>query len=381
MQRKKIAYISGTRADFGLMTPVLKAIEQSPKLSLSVYATGMHLMPEFGGTVREVEKLFPKARKIEAVFEGDDPRSMATFTNRFLSGVFDVFNADKPDFVLTLGDRREMLDVATACLSWTIPTGHIHGGEKTGTVDEVARHAITKLSHMHFPATRESAERLKRLGEEEWRIHVVGAPALDVILHSELPSKEAVKQYTAINTGEFILVTQHPTSENWERAGIEMRETLEAVKSFNMPIVVIYPNADRGSGDIIAEIERERNNPLFRVFRSIPYEMFLAIERDAAVWVGNSSAALIESASFRTPIVNVGSRQKGRERGSNVIDAGHNQKEITSAILMSLHDVTYRGSLKGVLNPYGNGTASQKIVKVLENLEPSEKLLAKHITY
>lgn len=380
-RRKKIAYISGTRADFGLMTPVLRAIEQSKKLSLLVYATGMHLMPLYGETIREVTRVFPNAERIEAVIADDTPEGQAVFAGTLLPKVVAALTKKRPGFVLLLGDRLEMLVVALVCRYLGIPTGHLHGGERSATVDDSARHAISKLASLHFPATAASAERLKKMGEEAWRIQVVGAPALDTILHAKLPSREEVCDKLGTDPKHpFILVLQHPVSEEAEDAGKQMRETLAAVQSVGLPVVVIYPNADMGGQRMIAEIEKERGNPLLRIFSSIPYEMFLAIERDAAVWVGNSSAALIESPSFGVPVINIGTRQSGRERGENVIDVDYDRREVASAITRSL-DSVYRAKLHSVRNPYGDGKTAQKIARILERLEPRERLLAKQIAY
>lgn len=381
-RKRKIAYVTGTRADFGLMTPVLKAIERSEKLSLQVYATGIHLMPRFGETAREVEALFPGAKRIAATFETDDRTSMATFASVLLPKVVLLFSKEQPDFVLLLGDRVEVLVIATACLYLGIPTGHLHGGERTATVDESARHAITKLSSLNFPATKESAERLKKLGEDAWRIHVVGAPALDAIVHEHLSSRREVAEFLKIGKDErFILAVQHPVSEEWKDAGTQMRETITALKKIALPVVAVYPNADVGARKIIVEIQKEKNNPLFRIFSSVSYKMFLALERDAAVWVGNSSAMMIESASFKTPVVNVGTRQTGRERGANVIDVGYDRNEIIKAVQKSLYDKTYRAALKKVKNPWGDGRAAERVVKTLERLPSREKLTAKQIAY
>lgn len=379
---KKIAYISGTRADFGLITPILRAIQKSKKLDLRVYATGMHLMPEFGETVRYVRKEFPNAKTIEAKCETDDKLGMTKFTSDFLSKWVKVFSKDKPDFVLTLGDRPEMLCTAMACLYFGIPTGHIHGGDKTSTVDEVARHAITKLSHLHFPATEESARRIEKMGEEKWRIHVVGAPALDMILHERLPTrKELFRNLGLKPEKKVILVTRHPVSEEVEDAGVQIETTLAAVKKFNLPVVITYPHADAGGRKIIKVIEKEKDNPLFHIFPSLEYKQFLALEREAAVWVGNSSGALIESSSFGTPVVNIGTRQMGRQRGANVIDVGYGRKEIEKAIKKSLFDSSYLKRLKKVKNPWGDGKTGPRVAKILENLNINRRLLTKQITY
>lgn len=382
MVKKKIAYISGTRADFGLMTPILRAIEKSKKLDLQVYATGMHLMPEFGKTIQHVKKEFPSAKTIEARFETDDRLGIAKFTGNFLEKLVQIFSKNRPDFVLTLGDRTEMLCTAMACLYLGIPTGQVHGGERTSTVDEIARHAITKLSHLHFPATEESARRIEKMGEDKWRIHIVGAPALDMILNEKLPTREGLFKKLGLDPAKkVILVTQHPVSEEVEDADVQMEETMAAVKKFNLPVVITYPHADAGGRKIIEIIEKEKNNPLFHVFPSLEYKQFLALEREAAVWVGNSSGALIESSSFKTPVVNVGTRQIGRQRGDNVIDVGYNRKEIENAVDKSFNDSAYLKRLKKIKNPWGNGKTGPRIAKILENLNINHRLLTKQITY
>lgn len=381
-KKRKIAYISGTRADFGLMTPVLLAIGRSPRFSLRVYATGMHLMPEFGKTWKEVVNVFPNARQIPAVFKSHAQEGIAEFAGAFLPKIVSAFERDRPDFVLLLGDRAEQLMTATACLYLGIPTGHLHGGEKTHTVDELARHAITKLASLHFTSTKETARRLAALGEKHRRIFITGAPALDTIARSKLPSPNTLRTKLGLAPRErFILLTEHPVSEEWREAGQQMREILAAVKEFKMPVVIVYPNADTGGALIIKEINRERRNPLFRIFRSVPFAEFLALERDAAVWVGNSSALMLESASFKTPAVHVGTRELGREHGGNVLMVGYDRREIAWAIRKSLSDAAYLRRIGKVNNPWGSGKAAERIVHILETHTLNSRLLSKQLTY
>ncbi len=380
--KRKIAYVSGTRADFGLMTSILRAIDKSEKLDLQVYATGIHLMPSRGNTVQEVEREFPTAQRIEAVFEGDERIHMGRFTGEFLKKLVAVFEHNRPDFVLTLGDRAEMLCTAVACLYLGIPTGQVHGGEKTFTVDEIARHAITKLSHIHFAATEESAERIRKLGEDPKRIHVVGAPSLDTILNAPLPTREAMCSSLNLDPKmQFILLSQHPVSEDYEQAGAQMEETIAAVKTFNLPVVVNYPHADAGGQRIIDVINKEKDNPLFRIRPSFKYEEFLTLEREAAVWIGNSSGAMIESSSFRTPVVNIGPRQQGRQHGDNLIDVGYDREEIRKAIEKSLNDPVYKDHLSKIQNPWGDGKTGPRVAKLLEDLVIDKNLMMKQITY
>lgn len=380
--KKKIAYITGTRADFGLMTPVLKAIEKSDKLELALFATGMHLMPDFGETKFFVKEQFPNTTIIPATFTSSDRLGVARFTSDYLQKLVMVLNEQKVDFILILGDRVEMLCSALAATYLGIPSGQLHGGERTSTIDGVVRHAITKLVSLHFAATKDSARRIKQMGEETWRIHIVGAPSLDIILNEKLPTRDEVFQKLGINPKErIILVGQHPVSEKIEEAGKQMEETLAAVKKYNLPIVVIFPNSDPGGRKMIDVIEREKNNPMFHIFANLGYKDFLALEREAAVLVGNSSAGMIESSSFKIPVVNVGERQKGRARGKNVINVGYNREEIIAAINRSLFDTKYLRQLKKIKNPYGDGKTGPRVAKILENLKLGSKLLNKQITY
>lgn len=378
---KKILYITGTRADFGLMTPILKAIQESSKLDLRLYVTGMHLMSEFGDTFALVRKEFEQAKKINAVFN-DSQTGILDFLSVFLRKVNVVLKKECPDFVLTLGDRPEMLAIASACVYAGIATGHVHGGEKTLTNDEIVRHAITKLSHVHFPATATSARRIRKMGEDSWRINVVGAPALDTVLHQLLPSRKELFAYLKIDIGQkIILLTQHPASQDWQCASRQIQLVLQALKKLKLPIVAIYPNSDPGAGEIIRMYQKEKGNSLFRVYPNLEHKIFLALEREAAVWVGNSSAAMIESSSFNIPVVNVGSRQAGRERCRNIIDVGYNVTEIEEAIRKSLYDTKYLKRIKTMLNPWGDGRTGKRVARVLEKLDINSRLLNKQIIY
>ncbi|OGM98919.1 MAG: UDP-N-acetyl-D-glucosamine 2-epimerase, UDP-hydrolysing [Candidatus Yanofskybacteria bacterium RIFCSPLOWO2_01_FULL_41_34] len=379
---KKIAYISGTRADFGLITPVLKAIKKSEFLKLKIYTTGVHLMPELGKTAKYVTSEFPKTEPIQAIFGMGSNSDTVQFVADFIKELTVKFRKDRPDLVLIQGDRPETLATALACTYLRIPMAHTHGGDKSGTVDDMARHAITKLSHIHFPATKEAAERIKKMGEENWRIHVVGAPAIDVMLNEKLPSRKEVFKKLAIDSnGKFILLIQHPVSEEVDRAGEQMSTTIEAVKKFNLPVVVIYPHPDEGGSQIIWAINKERSNPLFHIYPSFDHKYFLAIEREAVVWIGNSSGAMIESPSFKTPVVNIGTRQAGRQCGENVINVGHDKNEIFRAINKSLNDKKYLAKLAKIKNPWGDGKTGPRVAKILENINIDDRLLTKKITY
>jgi len=377
-----IAYVSGTRADFGLMTPVLQAIAASPKLRLNLYATGMHLMSEFGSTMNEVRSRFPGVQALDALIGADGRNGIAGFASDLSRRLIDAFSLDRPDAVLILGDRVEALATAMTCTYLGIPIVHLHGGERTGTVDDAARHAISRLAHVHLTATEDAAERLRKAGEEPWRIRVVGAPGLDAILNEPLPTREALLASLAMDSAEpFLLVTQHPVSERWAEAGQHMRETLEAVKATGMPTVIIYPNADAGGREMIREIDLECSNPRFRIRPSMTYSEFLALEREAAVWIGNSSAGMIESSSFKTPVVNIGERQAARLRAPNVIDVGYDREAIRQAIAFALEDTSFRTSLQTITNPWGDGKTGPRVAALLETIVWSPAFLAKRMMY
>ncbi|PIR79708.1 MAG: UDP-N-acetylglucosamine 2-epimerase (hydrolyzing) [Candidatus Levybacteria bacterium CG10_big_fil_rev_8_21_14_0_10_35_13] len=380
--KKKIAYITGTRADFGLMTNVLREIENNGKLSLCIYSTGMHLMKKFGNTVNLVEKEFQNTKRINSIFKSDEKEAVVDFISDLSKGIVNAFSKNKPDFVLTLGDRPEMLSVAMSCLYLRIPSGQLHAGDRTFTVDESARHAITKMSHLFFPATKEAGERIKRMGEEPWRIHVVGAPGLDLIFNSSLPTRKEIFSFLRFSPSQsYILVLQHPVSENIEEANLQIAETLEAVKAFKLPIVLIYPNADPGGRRMIEVLTKEKNNSLLKIFSNIEYKYFLGIQREASVWVGNSSAGMIESSSFKVPVVNVGIRQIGRQHGKNVISVPCKKKEILKAVSKSLNDKAYLKSLESILNPWGDGKTGKRVADILADLIIDDKLMTKQITY
>jgi len=372
---KKIAYVSGTRADFGLMTHVLTAISINPMFHLDVYATGMHLMPKFGYTFGEVKEKFQTVKKINSVIESDSKESMSKFFSSCMSLVVSEFINNRPDIALVLGDRGEMLAVASACLYLGIPVAHIHGGDVTGTVDEVVRHAITKLSHIHFPATYEAAKRIRKMGEEAWRIHVVGSPSLDAIRQQKFTTKNETCGFLHIGQNEnYLLLTIHPDGV-LNRKNVE--EILAAVKTFHMPIVVIYPNADEGSDSIISAIEKNRQNPLFHIYKNIPFSQYLSIKKEAGVWIGNSSAGIIESPSFHVPVVNIGPRQNGRISSPNIINVAYKKKCIEDAIATSLTDKAFLRMIRTIRNPWGDGKSADRIIRELEKLKIDEKLLMK----
>ncbi len=378
---RKILYISGTRADFGLMRRTLLAIDQHPDLSLTIAATGMHLMESRGYTIHEIRNEGFEIREVLAVFENDSREAMGKFVGHCIIGLVEVCKDIQPDIMLVLGDRGEMLAAATVGTYLGIPTGHIHGGEVTATVDEAVRHAITKLAHFHLPATEDSAQRILKMGESPDRITVVGAPGIDGIDENLLNRVKLLEQLNLNPDQDLALVIQHPVSEEIAEAGEQIAHTLKAVIAAELQAVVVYPNADAGGNKMIEVIKRYEDHPDIQSFPSLNRHVFLSLMKHAQVMVGNSSAGLIEAPSFRLPVVNMGSRQLGRLRGENVIDVGTNTGEILQGIRYALYDKAFISKLQSSINPYGDGQTAKRVVDYLLNLEINQKILQKHIEY
>lgn len=374
--------MTGTRAEYGILKSVLKEIEADAGLQLSLIVIGMHLSPEFGYTVKEIERDgFKIGAKIAVLHSEDTKVSMAKSIGESLSRTAEALEKTNPDILVVLGDRSEMLAGAIAATYMGIPIAHIHGGDVSGNVDEPVRHAITKLAHIHFPATKKSARRIIKMGEESWRVHVVGAPGLDGILSEKVPSRREVARKYDLNLSKpVLLVLQHSVVAEADHAAKQMRETLEAVKSLGLQTILIYPNADAGGRRMI-EVIKEYKYPFVKVFKSVPRGDYLSLMKLASVMVGNSSSGIIEAASFCLPVVNVGTRQEGRQRAGNVIDASYDRQEIISAVKKALNDTSFKEKVKRCRNPYGDGRAGKRIAEILAQVPLDSKLLEKRMTY
>lgn len=379
---RKILYISGTRADYGLMRYSLRKIDEAPSLELEIIATGMHLMDEFGKTISEIEKDNFKYHIVDSTYKEDNKPSMAIFIGEFIELLVNKINEIQPDIILILGDRGEMLGGAIVGAYLSIPVAHIHGGDVSSTVDEFTRHAITKLSHLHLTATEKSAERIKKMGEEPFRVHVVGAPGLDSIVNEELSDKkDLAEKYNLEFFEPVVLVVQHPVSAEVDKAHTQMKETMEAIKDLKYQTVVVYPNADAGGRRMIDKIKDYEDLDFINTFGNIPRKDFLSLMKYSDVMVGNSSSGIIEAPSFDLPVVNLGSRQDGRDRASNVVDVDHDRVDIKKAIQKCISDKGFKKQVRNCNNPYGDGKASERIIKILNEAKINNKLLQKKLTY
>lgn len=377
---RKILYITGTRADYGLMRPVLNEMESDPEISLEIVVTGMHLMEEFGMTLNDVKQDKFRIHIINDVFQKDNKQSMVQFLGNFINDLSELVMEIKPDIILLLGDRAEMLGGAIVGAYLNIPTAHLHGGEITSTVDEYARHAITKMVNIHLPATQKSAQRIIKMGEYPENVFLVGAPGLDNILNKKLMDPQEIAEKYQLDLSEpIILMVQHPVILEEQGFAAQIQETLEAILSLKYQTIIIYPNADAGGREMIKKIKEYETYPFIKTFKSLPSEDYLNLMNIASVMVGNSSSGIIEAPSFKLPVVNIGSRQKGREKGFNVLDVDYDQGEIKDAILKAVNDLEFIQMVRDGENPYGDGQTSTRVLKILKEITLDQKLLHKQL--
>lgn len=365
---RKITYITGTRADYGLMRKTLKAIEAHPKLDLTIIATGMHLMPEFGETIQDITNDGFHPVIVDAKHKHNKRESLALFFSDFTQGLVKELQKDKPDIILLLGDRAEMLAGAVAGTYLNIPVAHLHGGEISGHVDDTVRHAITKLATIHLPATQESADRIVNMGEKKSDVHVVGAPGLVGITEDILTRIEVEKKFDITPEKDYALIIHHPVNTSKDESGQQIEAIITAAKKTGLELVIGLPNADPGNEHIIKTIKAHEKEENIRTYMSVPHKAFNSLMRYAQAMIGNSSAGIIEAASFKLPVVNVGERQTGRQRSSNTIDVNTNEASIAAGIKQALSK-EFKEKIKNLTNVYGDGKTAERVVEILTTIK------------
>lgn len=375
---RRIVYLSGTRADFGLMERTLQAIAATPGLQLQVAVTGMHLSAEHGHTIDEVRASgLPVCAEIPLDMRTRTGASMALGIAGCLHGLTHALEQDPPDALLLLGDRGEMLAGAIAALHLGIPCVHVHGGERSGTVDEPVRHAISKLASYHFVATDDARERLVRMGEQADRIHVVGAPGLDGLRElGEVPREDFLRDVGLQSGSKFVLAVFHPVVQQAGEAARQTADLLHALRELQLPLLWAEPNADAGSREILRVLDEQGLPPGSRRVMHLGRPRFAAAMRHCEVMVGNSSAGIIEAASFGTPVVNVGDRQKLRDHGPNVMDVPAERGAIAQALRAQLGHGRWPCE-----NSWGDGGTAPRIAQLLAMLPLSSRLLEKVNAY
>jgi len=377
---RRIGVVTVARSDYSHLVPLLESIAATPALALQLFVAAGHLSARFGATADLVARDgWPIAARIDCTEDADTPEAVARSLGRAISGFADALAAARPDVLVVLGDRFEMLGAALAALPLTIPVAHLHGGEVTeGVIDEQVRHALTKVAHLHFAATAEYARRILQMGEEPWRVHATGAPGLDRFRTMRyLSDAELEERLGLVLRGPVVLVTFHPETLDPSATDSRVAEVLAALAEIDADVVLTYPGADAGSHTVIERVTRfAEGHARARLVRSLGDDVYASLLRTADAMVGNSSSGVIEAASFALPAVNIGDRQRGRVRAANVIDVGHGRDQIAAGIRKALAP-EFRRSLANLENPYGDGHAAPRIVKILADADLGPRLITK----
>jgi UDP-hydrolysing UDP-N-acetyl-D-glucosamine 2-epimerase len=374
---RKICIVVGSRANYSSIKSVMQAVQQHPELKLQVVAGASALLDRFGAVVEVIEAdgFTPDAR-VHMIIEGENPVTMAKSTGLGLLELPTVFENLIPDVVITVGDRFETMATAIAASYMNIPLAHTMGGEISGTIDESIRHAVTKLAHIHFPANQDAAERIIRMGEDPQTVHVTGCPRIDLVAEiadetNRLPERAWLEFEGVggkINLDEpFLLVSQHPVTTEFGEGEHQITETLMALHELQMPTIMLWPNIDAGSEDVSRGMRKFRehyDHEYIRFYKNFAVETYVRLMKRCACKIGNSSASIREGPYLGMPAVNIGSRQDGRERGSNVIDVPHDRSRISAAIEQQRAHGPY--PTEGI---YGDGQAGTRIAEILSKAE------------
>jgi UDP-N-acetylglucosamine 2-epimerase (non-hydrolysing)/GDP/UDP-N,N'-diacetylbacillosamine 2-epimerase (hydrolysing) len=382
-ERKKIAVITGSRAEYGLLYWVLRDLHASPDFDLHLVVTGMHLAPEFGLTVREIEKDgLPIARRVEMLLSSDTPGGVAKSMALGLIGMSDAFEQLRPDLVLVLGDRFEILAAVQAAMVHNIPVAHIAGGDTTeGAFDESIRHAITKMAHLHLVTNELSARRVRQLGEDPKYIFVVGSPGLDHLQRRPLLGKAALEESLGASLGRRnLLITFHPVTLEASTGMGQQDELLAALGSLRADTVLWFtrPNADTGARALASALDAWAfGRPNVHVFSSLGQLRYLSLMSQVDAVVGNSSSGLYEAPSFKVPTVDIGDRQRGRTVAVSVLHCEPQRDAILSAL-----EKAFTLDCSAVSNPYGDGASAARILDALRQFPLSGSTLKKtfHLT-
>ena len=356
---------------------MLEEVKRHPNLELQLVVFGSHLLETTGRTIEEIRrKGYPITRTFYMEISGGTPATMTKSVGLAMIELSTIFRELKPDIVLAPVDRFESLAMGSTAALMNIHIAHTQGGEVTGTIDESIRHALTKLSHLHFVSTEKSRERVIKMGENPATVFNIGCPGTDLLLRNQRMSrrdtlswlnKNMIKSNNTLNTDmPYLFIIQHPVTTEYQRADEQINETLDAVKEYKGQVIVLWPNIDAGSDSLSGSIRRHFviTNKQARIFKHIPSEIFVNVLRNASCFIGNSSSGVRESCYFGTPTVNIGSRQNTRERGSNVIDVGYDRKEIARAIKKQIVHGRYP-----VEHIYGDGTAGKQFADICATIK------------
>ena len=372
MYKKKILLITERRADYSRFKPILKIIKRDKSLNYVLVATGLHLLQKHGNTINEILKdKFKVSYKLKNFRknQSDDGKSMVVAMGEVLKKIAPILKKEKPDIILSGFDIGANFALTVAGAHFNIPVAHIQGGEVTGSIDESLRHAMSKFSNYHLVANHDAKKRLIKMGEKKQDIFTVGCPSLDALFSEPILNKKILEKKFNLNLNKKLIVAiQHPvTSENLSSKK-QISQTIQALKALNIQTLFVLPNNDAGYLQIIQEIKSNK----FNWTPTLSLSEYKSILINSCALVGNSSSGIHEATSFNIPVVNIGTRQNGRLKPINVIDANYDKKDIIKKIKYCLNNKKYRLALKKIKNPYGDGKSASKIIKVLKNINLSK---------
>ena len=355
---KKILFLTGTRADFGKVKSLISILDDHQEFEVFVFVTGMHLQKEYGYTLIEIERC--NFKNIHAFENHTHETTMDLTLAKTIEGFSSYCKIIEPDLIVIHGDRVETLAGAIVGSLNNILVAHIEGGELSGTVDELIRHSVTKLSHIHFVSNDEAAKRLVQMGEINTSIFTIGSPDIDIMFSNNLPTKENVKEYYKIDFDQYAIVMFHPVTTEAKQMKQYTEDFVESLLETGENFVVIYPNNDLGSKYIIDAYHKIKNNPRFRIFPSLRFEYFLVLLKNAKFIIGNSSAGIREAPYYRIPIINIGTRQQNRTLNADIINVDYQKENIVKA----LHSVVTH-KISATDNDFGKGNSSELFLNSL----------------
>jgi GDP/UDP-N,N'-diacetylbacillosamine 2-epimerase (hydrolysing) len=382
--KRKICFIGTSRATYGYKKNIIKILQRDKNVKCYYVVTGMHLSKKHGYSVNEILKdkisIFKKFKMNYSKIDNHVSfvKSLSTEMQKFSQ----ILAKLKPDILVVTGDRAEMFIAAISAVYMDIPVAHIQAGDLSGHIDGSVRHAITKISHIHFASCQDSAQRVLKMGEQKWRVFNVGAPQLDELREVKRNNNELILSKLNIDQKDnFFLVIFHPVLYNLKSASKQINIILQSVKKYNYKKIIIYPNIDTGNKRIIDIINKFRKKKNYKIIKNLSRTEFLILLKRASILIGNSSVGILEAPTFKTPVLNLGSRQRGRMQANNVVNCDFDEKKIIKSINFILNDKNFKKNLKKCKNPYGHGKSSKKIIRILKNIKINRKLLDKEMTY
>lgn len=360
MNRKKIVFLTGTRADFGKIKSLIKITQESELFEVYIFATGMHLNPLYGATVNEIKK--DGFKNIFEFINHDDIDHMDRTLAKTVDGFSHYINLIKPNLIVVHGDRVEALAGAIVGSLNNILVAHIEGGELSGTIDELIRHSVSKMSHIHFVANEEAKRRLIQMGEREESIFVIGSPDLDLMNSDHLPSLKEAKKYYDIDFDEYAIAMFHPVTTEYNNIQKYAKNFVDALLESNQKYIVIYPNNDLGSIEILNEYKRLEKSKNIKIFPSLRFEYFLKLLKNAKFIIGNSSAGIREAPYYNVPTIDIGTRQNNRAKIDSIVHCDYKKE----SILESIKKISFTNKIKKYKNSFGDGNSDKKFFKILQ---------------